>query len=340
MKKGISLIVLVITIIVMIILAASVVVTLSNTGIIDRATQATQLTNKAQVQDLATLVWMDAYMENKRDSELERVVLENLTNQGVSATDWEIVVTNSGITVNEKYSGPTLGSLITGPSDYGKTVDYSVTVDGTTYTDWQIYYHNNNYVYLISKNNVGNVKLNKGTTVASLTPSELALYDKFRVGNWNKYTLVDVAGGYTATGSQAVAQLIKDYANFANTADYGANVIGAIGGATAELLVEAWNAKGYSPTLSLTTGVNGYKVNGVHYLSVETDGLYVTSGYMCWLAAPCDSSTGMVMDTGNGTINYAGCVTYPANYAVRPVVCLKATTPATTGTTTDFSLVK
>ena len=46
MKKGISLIVLVITIIVMIILAAVVVISLSNTGIIDRADQAVKLTNE------------------------------------------------------------------------------------------------------------------------------------------------------------------------------------------------------------------------------------------------------------------------------------------------------
>ena len=44
-KQGISLIVLVITIIVMIILAAAVVITLSNTGIIDRAGKAVDLTN-------------------------------------------------------------------------------------------------------------------------------------------------------------------------------------------------------------------------------------------------------------------------------------------------------
>ena len=63
MKKGISLIVLVITIIVMIILAATVVISLSNTGIIDRADQAVQLTNEKQVQDLAAMVGAEKYMD-------------------------------------------------------------------------------------------------------------------------------------------------------------------------------------------------------------------------------------------------------------------------------------
>ena len=56
MKKGISLIVLVITIIVMIIIAASVVITLTNTGITNKANEAVDLTNEKQVQNLAALI--------------------------------------------------------------------------------------------------------------------------------------------------------------------------------------------------------------------------------------------------------------------------------------------
>ncbi|MBR6614128.1 MAG: leucine-rich repeat protein [Clostridia bacterium] len=55
-KKGISLIVLVITIIVMIILAASVVITLSNTGIIGKASEATTMTDLKSLQQEADVV--------------------------------------------------------------------------------------------------------------------------------------------------------------------------------------------------------------------------------------------------------------------------------------------
>jgi type II secretory pathway pseudopilin PulG len=48
-KQGISLIVLVITIIVMIILAASVVLTLNNTGIITKANDATSISDRKQI---------------------------------------------------------------------------------------------------------------------------------------------------------------------------------------------------------------------------------------------------------------------------------------------------
>ena len=101
-KQGISLIVLVITIIVMIILAASVVITLSNTGVIDRASEAVDATNEAQVQDLAALIWADAYMDNKRGQELADKVKEELDRQGVKEIDWIISVTDTGATLHKK----------------------------------------------------------------------------------------------------------------------------------------------------------------------------------------------------------------------------------------------
>ena len=98
-KQGISLIVLVITIIVMIILAATVVISLSNTGIIDRAGQAVDLTNEASVQDLAALTWADAYMNNKRGSELVTEVTTKLEDYGVTEDNWDIKISDTGVTV-------------------------------------------------------------------------------------------------------------------------------------------------------------------------------------------------------------------------------------------------
>ena len=64
-KKGISLIVLVITIIIMIILAAVVIVALNNSGIISKANEAVAKSNINQVQNLATAIWSDAYLDEK-----------------------------------------------------------------------------------------------------------------------------------------------------------------------------------------------------------------------------------------------------------------------------------
>ena len=339
MKKGISLIVLVITIIVMIILAASVVITLSNTGVINRASEAVDLTNEAAVQDLAALTWADAYMDNKRGTDLVNEVTTKLGEQGVTTDKWNITVTDTGVTVTNKNSssGTGLGSLITA-DNYGDKVDYSVTVDGTTFDDWQIYYHNSDYVYLISESYVDEVSLYKGTTVASLTSDELALYEKFRVGDADKYTLADTVSGSTSNNSQAVAQLIKDYANFANKTTYGTNVVGAIGGPTIELLAAGWNAKGYTPTMALTTDTYGYMINNGYHEEVTSDGLYVPSSYYYWLASPSalDDTDVMLVACDRVLRDY-----YFRPYGVRPVVCLKSNIPATVGTgDCDFSLTK
>ena len=96
MKKGISLIVLVITIIVMIILAATVVIAMSNNGIIERANHAVKITDEKQVQDLAALAWAEAYLDEDRTETLEKVVTDKLAEQGVTTTDWNIEVSNTG----------------------------------------------------------------------------------------------------------------------------------------------------------------------------------------------------------------------------------------------------
>ncbi len=101
-KKGISLIVLVITIIVMIILAASVVISLNSTSVIDRANQAVKLSDEKQVQNLAAIIWSETYLNNERDENLERIVKEELAKQGVTEDKWNIQVSNSGISVTNK----------------------------------------------------------------------------------------------------------------------------------------------------------------------------------------------------------------------------------------------
>ena len=341
----------------MIILAASVVITLSNTGVINRASQAVDATNQSQVQDLAALIWADAYMDDLRDEALVTEVKNKLKDQRIEEDKWNITVTNTGVTVTSKNSSSTtLGSLIKGPEDYGKTVDYTVTTEVTLYdwdedwentvetkknvtvSDWQIYYHNEDYVYLIAKEPIGNTKLDKGTTVASLTNAEKELYSKFQVGNWPKYTLADTVSGSTSYNSQAVAKLIKDYAGFANTTTYGSNVVGAIGGPTLELLAAGWNAKVGNPTMTLTTDTYGYKINNAIYVELTSDGLYVPSDNYYWLASPSALDKYGVMYAGYDSVLGTG---YFSTGGVRPVVCLKSSIPATVGTGDyDFSLTK
>ena len=101
-KKGISLIVLVITIIVMIILAATVVISLTSNGIIDKANDAVNASDKKQVEHLAALAWAEAYTAGIRDQfMLEMEVKEALRQQGVNVNDYDITVDNTGVNMNK-----------------------------------------------------------------------------------------------------------------------------------------------------------------------------------------------------------------------------------------------
>ena len=104
-KKGISLIVLVITIIVMIILATAVVIALSNSGIMEKANTAVEETNLDQVQNLATMLWSDAYIDGVRTKEeLETAVMEGLKAAIGEAklNNYIVIVTKAGVTVKKK----------------------------------------------------------------------------------------------------------------------------------------------------------------------------------------------------------------------------------------------
>lgn len=83
-KHGISLIVLVITIIVMIILASAIVISLTNSGILKNAEDAVQKTNQSEIQQLATIGYIEAYADGKRtQKELKEATMEYLRSNGV-----------------------------------------------------------------------------------------------------------------------------------------------------------------------------------------------------------------------------------------------------------------
>ena len=126
-KKGISLIVLVITIIVMIILAAAVVITLSNTGIINKASDAVDKTNKQQIVNLASLIWSEEYMDGKRGNTLKEDVLARLEDY---TDDYNIEVTDKGVTVKDKNGNTQTGWRIEREYDDNGLITKAVVTDG------------------------------------------------------------------------------------------------------------------------------------------------------------------------------------------------------------------
>ena len=104
MKKGISLIVLVITIIVMIILASAIILTLNDSGIINRANEAVEATNLQEIKQIASLAWSEAYLDNRNvaDEETKYANIKAAVDKALENIDvsgYDIVVEEKGVTV-------------------------------------------------------------------------------------------------------------------------------------------------------------------------------------------------------------------------------------------------
>ena len=112
----------------MIILAATVVIAMSNNGIIERANHAVKITDEKQVQDLAALAWAEAYLDEDRTETLEKVVTDKLAEQGVTTTDWNIEVSNTGVKVTSKDSKPLISFTIAGTTCQAE--------EGMTWEQW------------------------------------------------------------------------------------------------------------------------------------------------------------------------------------------------------------
>lgn len=138
-KQGISLIVLVITIIVMIILAAAVVISLSNSDIISKSNQAVKKTNAKQIEQLASLAWSEAYMDGARtEQELKKAVEDALV--GIDTSDITIKVTVSGVNVQEGKQEPkvvpeNLKAYVLGTNGNKKMLDDILNFDTYMFID-------------------------------------------------------------------------------------------------------------------------------------------------------------------------------------------------------------
>ncbi len=99
-RQGISLIVLVITIIIMIILAGAIILALNNSGAIGRATEATDKSDKATLKEAANVAYGEWTLARQMDGETksaDEYVKEKLKAQGFSDEDLQLVyVDDSG----------------------------------------------------------------------------------------------------------------------------------------------------------------------------------------------------------------------------------------------------
>ena len=130
MRKGISLVVLVITIIVMIILAGAVVLTLNNAGIIDKAGFATKQYTLKEIEQIANIAWTEAYLDDMRTQvELENAVKDKLAQNKITESDYEgyeLVVTENGVKLENKEQVEEEEERVIAPGLYQTGSDYKV----------------------------------------------------------------------------------------------------------------------------------------------------------------------------------------------------------------------
>ncbi len=125
-KKGISLIVLVITIIVMIIIAGAVVISLGSSGIINQANAATAATDLMNIKTIADAAWGDAYASGARTrTEIKAIMQERL--RGVDLENYLVKVTPDGVVVTRVSKN---GGIVVEPylNEYGFYYDYPYAV--------------------------------------------------------------------------------------------------------------------------------------------------------------------------------------------------------------------
>jgi len=138
-KKGISLIVLVITIIVMIVLAGVIILSLNNSGIIGKANQAVSDTDEVTVKELAQMSWAEAYADGVRKVEgengFQKRVMGALTTNEVDTSKYLLNITEKGVTVKLKTKAWIQDGLTVKKGNdilnIGQTINYNAT--GTDY---------------------------------------------------------------------------------------------------------------------------------------------------------------------------------------------------------------
>lgn len=145
-KQGISLIVLVITIILMIILAATVIISLNDNGIISNANNAVAATNLANVKQLASVKWAEAFFEGKTtQKEFNDYVTHELAEAGIKLEDYILIITEKGVEVYEVkeqwievYTGDSYteeGMLLLGENKIFNNVNkFRITIQSDEYT--------------------------------------------------------------------------------------------------------------------------------------------------------------------------------------------------------------
>ncbi len=143
LKRGVSMVVLAVTVVVMAILATTAIIYLEDTGVIKKSKEAVKDTNLIQVTELARTAWNTANSKmNVTLADLQQAVNDALILNRVDIADYNIIVTKERVYVSKDFISPVItnssmaytndtvavglnfGSV--GEDDYPLVVDYYI----------------------------------------------------------------------------------------------------------------------------------------------------------------------------------------------------------------------
>lgn len=106
-KKGVSLAILVITLMIMLILTSTIIIELADMYIMGKTNSNVVEINLKQVKSLANIAWTEAFVsDNIRTGEqYEEHIKKELTDSGIDVNEYEIMADSSGVIITLKGEG-------------------------------------------------------------------------------------------------------------------------------------------------------------------------------------------------------------------------------------------
>lgn len=271
-KNGISLIVLIITIIVMLILAAAIILSINNSGIVDKANEATRKSDMSNARNIVSL----ARAEWELDKELQEIPFKRYAEQKLESEKYDVGTTNAGsyhvTSRGEIYLYPVIptgfvASIYDGEQSLedGLVIYETTSLTGTSKDDAQITY--NQYVWIpvanmsdfVTRDGYQNRQLqtfvsdkvvtepfNKTTPNGITLSAENDLTKEFEEYGAMKKSVEKYGGFYIARYEAGSAQERTDTSN--NTTTLVASMKN----------VEPYNYVGWGPSMTKTDGIVEY----------------------------------------------------------------------------------
>jgi len=307
-EKAITLVALVVTIIVLIILAGiSISLVLGNNGIIIKTAESKEETRGGAVQEQRDLWILEKNMDNHTETQVSKSLTELLVELGPNGqrlltTDEINEVNETGqVTIGsrtivfetvEKEIEPVIIGDAKLSNKYGEIVRYN-GYTSTDVTEWQLFFADDNNIYLISKNLVSN------------SPNWVSYEGE--IGEPGLSLNSTVIDWQSRRGDKNAAIYLLDVSKWSQFCSNVANW--AIGGPTVDLFLASYNAT-HETKINLSCDTVGYYNNSNFSYILEIDKKIYCGDCSYNLASPGRGGDYEVLGVGKMSYTERGVTTY------------------------------